>query len=521
MDGSAAPGVSDADFAKMLAGRRVCVAGLGVSGPPAARVLAGLGATVTAVDSRDDSEGQAIAGALADSGVSVLLGEQAAATVPPGTDLVVTSPGWTPAAPLLVAAAQSGIEVMGDVELAWRLRPALQGGGRQRWLAVTGTNGKTTTVLMLALMLQAGGYRAVAAGNVGTSLADVVTDPEPYEVVAVELSSFQLHWSSTIRPLAAVVLNVAAHHLDWHGTFEAYVADKAKIFAPGTIVIGNADDARSAAMAQAARLRGAPRSAMFRLGQPAAGELGVADGFLVDRAFTERPSDAGVRLAALTDLAALSEVLVPDGSVAPQPSRGLPPDGSHPRAERPPAPHNVADALAAAALARAYGAPAQAISAGLLAFRPEPHRIALVASVAGVDYVDDSKATNPHAAAASLAAYDHVVWAAGGLLRGAEDDLDELVGGAATRLRGVVLFGADRAKIASALVRHAPKVPVIEVTGTDTGAMDYVVMAAAKMAEPGDTVLLAPATQSFDMFRDYPARGDAFAAAVRRLAARR
>jgi len=271
----------------------------------------------------------------------------------------------------------------------------------------------------------------------------------------------------------------------------------------------------------AARLRGAPRSAMFRLGEPAEGELGVVDGYLVDRAFiTGQPGGPGVRLAALTDLAALAEIPVP-GDAAGQAAAGQPGGERRPGPARPPAPHNVADALAAAALARAYGTPAEAISAGLLAFRPEPHRIAMVACLSGVDYVDDSKATNPHAAAAALSAYDHVVWVAGGLLRGAEDDLDELVGGAASRLRGVVLFGADRDKIAAALVRHAPKVPVIEVTGTDTGAMDYVVAAAARLAEPGDTVLLAPAAQSFDMFRDYPARGDAFAAAVRRLAATR
>jgi len=482
-------------FAGSLDGLGVCVAGLGVSGPPAARVLAAHGALVTAVDSRDDDERRALADKLAGIGVRVLLGAQAAATVPPGTELVVTSPGWQPDAPLLAAAAASGIDVIGDVELAWRLRPVLASGGRQQWLAVTGTNGKTTTVRMLAHMLSAAGYRAVAAGNVGTSLADIVAEPDPYDVVAVELSSFQLHWSSTIRPLAAVVLNIAAHHLDWHGTFEAYTADKAKIFAPGTIAIGNADDERSARLAVAAGETGrASRVAFFRLGEPGPGELGVAGGFLADRAFAGAP---GARLAVLADVCGADETL---------------------RA-RPPAPHKVADALAAAALARAYGAPAEAISAGLLAFRPEPHRITLVRNVAGVDYVDDSKATNPHAAAASLAAYEAVVWVAGGLLKGAEEDLDQVVAAVAARLRGAVLIGADRDKIAAALRRHAPEVPVVEVSRTDTGVMDFVVNAAAELAGPGDTVLLAPAAQSFDMFRDYPARGDAFAAAVGRLAA--
>ncbi len=487
-------GATGAVFAARLAGRRVCVAGLGVSGPPAARVLAARGAIVTAVDTRDDDDRRAIAAALGGDGIRVLLGEAAAATPPAGTELVVTSPGWKPSAPLLAAAAAAGVEVMGDVELAWRLRPSLAGGGRQRWLAVTGTNGKTTTVRMLALILTAAGYRAVAAGNVGTSLADVVTEPDPYEVVAVELSSFQLHWSSTIQPFAAVVLNVAAHHLDWHGTMEAYAADKARIFAAGTLAIGNADDEGSARMASAAG-----GTVRFRLGEPGPGELGVAGGFLVDRAFGGPGQADGVRLAAVADLHG-------SGQAA----------GS-----RAPAPHIVADALAAAALARAYGAPAGAVSAGLAAFRPDPHRITLVSSVGGIDYIDDSKATNPHAAAASLAAYDPVVWVAGGQLKGAAADLDRLVGAAAARLRGVVLFGADRDIIAAALTRHAPEVPVVEVAGTDTGAMDIVVKAAAELARPGDTVLLAPAAQSFDMFRDYPARGDAFAAAVRRLAAAR
>ncbi len=494
MTGAAADPAGAGSFAASLAGRRVCVAGLGVSGPPAARVLAARGALVTAVDSRADEAGRALAAELEGHGVLVLLGPEAAARLPDGADLVITSPGWKPDAPLLASAAEAGVDVMGDVELAWRLRPVLAGGRRQQWLAVTGTNGKTTTVRMLALMLQAAGYRAVAAGNVGTSLADVVTEPEPYEVVAVELSSFQLHWSSTIVPFAAVVLNIAAHHLDWHGTLEAYAADKAKIFAAGTIAIGNADDERSAKMAALAG-----PAAMYRLGEPGAGELGVSGGYLVDRAFRQDGEDLAVRLAALADVC-----------------------GSDPAARaRPPAPHNVSDALAAAALARAYGAPAGAVGGGLLRHQPDPHRIELVAAIGGVDYIDDSKATNPHAAAAALGAYDPVVWIAGGLLKGAAADLDQLAGDAAARLRGAVLFGADRKILAAALARHAPDVPVVEVPETDTGAMDLVVKAAAALARPGDTVLLAPAAQSFDMFRDYPARGTAFAEAVRRLAAAR
>ncbi len=188
---------------------------------------------------------------------------------------------------------------------------------------------------------------------------------------------------------------------------------------------------------------------------------------------------------------------------------------------RPAAPHNLANALAAAALARSLHhaglltVPAAAVSAGLRAVDPGAHRIAHVETIDGVDFVDDSKATNAHAAAASLQAFPHVVWVAGGLAKGGQ--FGELVEGAADRLRGAVLIGRDRAAVAEALARHAPEIPVVEVAGTDTGAMDDVVRAAAALARPGDTVLLAPACASMDMFRDYAERGDTFAAAVRRL----
>jgi UDP-N-acetylmuramoylalanine--D-glutamate ligase len=470
-------------------GQRVVVAGLGITGQSVVSLLAGRCASVTAVDTRDDAERQALAERLAKDGVQVRLGPAGLgpeASVPPGTALVVTSPGLRPDTPLLARAVADGVEVIGDVELAWRLRPVLPGGGRQRWLAVTGTNGKTTTVRMLAAMLAAAGHRSVAAGNVGVPILDVVTDPEPYPVVAVELSSFQLYWSTTIAPLAAVVLNVAAHHLDWHDDIRAYVAAKARIYAPGTIAVCNADDPQTVAMADAAVSAGAAsRKVAFRLGPPGPGELGVADGWLTDRAFGTEP--AGMRLVAAAEI-------------------------------RPAAPHNVADALAAAALARANGDEPASIAAGLAAFVPEPHRISLVADLNGVAFVDDSKASNPAAAAASLASFPSIVWIAGGLFRGTDADLDAIVTAAAPRLRAAVLLGTDAGRFSGALARHAPDVPVTELASTDTGVMDQVVARAVAVARRGDTVLLAPAAQSWDMFTDYGARGDAFAAAVRRLA---
>jgi UDP-N-acetylmuramoylalanine--D-glutamate ligase len=461
--------------------RLVCVAGLGVSGPPAARALAARGAQVTVLDSGDDEIRRRRAAELGRLGIRVLLGRAAGeAGVPPGTELVVTSPGWRPDAPLLAAAGRAGIPVIGDIELAWRLRPAFPDGTAQAWLGVTGTNGKTTTVKMLAAMLAAAGLRAAAAGNVGTSAVEAVTEAGPYRVLAVELSSFQLHWSCSLRPLAATVLNLAADHIDWHGDMESYARDKARIFAPGTIAVCNADDpwSRRLAAGAAALSRVIP----FRLGPPAPGEFGVSGGALVDRAF-----GANVELAPVSDV-------------------------------RPAAPHNVANALAAAALARAYGVEAAAVGAGLRAFEPEPHRITRVADLDGVCYVDDSKATNPHAAAASLATYPSVVWVAGGMLRGEAADIDDLVHGVASRLRAAVLLGRDRGVLRQALARHAPDVPVVELAGTDTRIMERVVTEAAALAAPGDTVLLAPAAASLDMFRNYGARGDAFAAAVRALA---
>ncbi|HEX6919728.1 MAG TPA: UDP-N-acetylmuramoyl-L-alanine--D-glutamate ligase [Actinomycetes bacterium] len=452
-------------------GVRVCVAGIGVSGAAAARVLAARGARVTAVDGRDGEQERARAVELASLGVECRLGGSAAEAVPDGTELLVTSPGWRPDQPLLAAAATAGVPVWGEVELAWRLRdPAVP------WLGVTGTNGKTTTVQMLESILVAAGCRAVAAGNVGLPLLDAVLADPAYDVIAVEVSSFQLHWTESVRFHAGAVLNVAPDHLDWHGSMAAYAETKARIWRGARWALANAD------APETVRLAGDREGVVtFTLGEPAAGQLGVSGGRLVDRAFGDGDE---VVLAAVVDV-------------------------------RPPAPHNLANALAAAGLARALGVPASAVRDGLRAFAPGAHRIALVGTVAGVDYVDDSKATNPHAAAASLAAYGSVVWVAGGLAKGAR--FEDLVEGAAGRLRGVVLLGRDRALVAEALARHAPDVPVVDVPGTDTGAMDDVVRAAAGLARPGDTVLLAPACASMDMFSSYAERGDAFAAAVGRL----
>ncbi|MFD8953108.1 UDP-N-acetylmuramoyl-L-alanine--D-glutamate ligase [Streptomyces xanthophaeus] len=465
-------------------GKNITVAGLGVSGVSAARALAGLGASVTVVDGGDGEGLRARADELAGLGISVRLGD--AQTLPEGTDLVVTSPGWKPDSPLFAAAAAAGVEVVGDVEIAWQLR-GLASGQPVPWLAITGTNGKTTTTQMLASILKAAGLRTAAVGNIGTPIIDVVLDEGAYDVLAVELSSYQLHWAPSLRAHSAAVLNLAPDHLDWHGSMEEYAADKGRIYEGNTVAcVYNVADPATERLVEDADVEEGCRAIGFTLGAPGPSMLGVVDGILVDRAFVENRQKNAQELAQVEDV-------------------------------NPPAPHNIANALAAAALARAFGVEPRAVRDGLRNFRPDAHRVAHVDEVDSVTYVDDSKATNTHAAEASLAAFEPVVWIAGGLAKGAT--FDELVQKSAKRLRGVVLIGADRALIAEALARHAPEVPVVDLARTDTGAMLAAVREAARLAEPGDTVLLAPACASMDMFANYNKRGDAFADAVRELAA--
>ncbi|MCV7195788.1 UDP-N-acetylmuramoyl-L-alanine--D-glutamate ligase [Mycobacterium angelicum] len=411
--------------------------------------------------------------------------------------LVVTSPGFRPEAPVLAAAAAAGVPVWGDVELAWRLDAAGSYGPPRRWVVVTGTNGKTTTTSMLHAMLTAGGLRSALCGNIGNPVLEVLA--EPVDLFAVELSSFQLFWAPSLRPEAGAVLNIAEDHLDWHPTMAEYSAAKARVLTGRVAVVG-LDDARAAALLDSAP---AQVRAGFRLGEPGAGELGVRDGILVDRAFAD-------------DLPLLPAASIPV-----------------------PGPVGVLDALAAAALARSVGVSADAIAAAIASFQVGRHRAEVVAVADGIRYVDDSKATNPHAAEASVLAYPRVVWVAGGLLKGAS--LDAEVARIASHLVGAVLIGQDRAEVAEALSRHAPDVPVVQVvTGEDVGmhataevlvtnvtqddnagetigtrVMTVAVAAARQLAKPGDTVLLAPAGASFDQFTGYADRGDAFAAAVR------
>ncbi len=485
----AQPSGLSAELEPLAPGVRVLVVGAGITGRAVLAALTPLGVLA------DLTDGNPMAlEPFAYDGVRVIDADSAAQRVGEYA-LVVVSPGVPPSAAIPVAAAAADVPVWGDVELAWRLDRSGRYGPPRRWLVVTGTNGKTTTTSMLQAMLTAGGLRSLLCGNIGAPVLDVLG--EPSELLAVELSSYQLYWSSSLAPEAGVVLNVAEDHLDWHGSFAHYAAAKARALDGRVAVVGRDDPIAAGLLAGAS----ATVKVGFTLDDPVPGELGVRDGMLVDRAFGA------------------------DTTLAPVDAIGVA------------GPVGVLNALAAAALARAVDVAPPAIADALAAFRVGRHRAEVVAVTDDdLTWVDDSKATNPHAAQASLLAYPRVIWIAGGLLKGTS--VEDLVMATADRLGGVVLIGRDRGEIAKALSRHAPDVPVAEVvTGEDAGVhetngsvvthvttepgapigpqvMAGVIAAARGLATPGDTVLLAPAGASFDQFTSYGDRGDQFAAAI-------
>ncbi len=440
-------------------------------------------------DTAANVEKAAILGVL---DADVRLGPGSTAVLPE-CDLVVASPGWRPSAPLLQQARHRGVPIWGEVELAWRM---MQPDRVVPWLAVTGTNGKTTTVNMLESMLVAAGLKTSAVGNVGRPIVEAILDEVSYDVLAVELSSFQLHYAHSLALHSAAVLNLHPDHLEWYAdpaswdsdaadAMAAYAADKARIYSRVThSCVYNVADEATLHMVEEADVTEGARAIGFTLGIPTIGQLGVVDDLLVDRAFIAQRRDSAMELGKLSDV-------------------------------RPYAPHNVENALAAAALARSFGVPATAVRDGLRNLELGDHRIQTIAEADGVRWVDDSPATNPHAAASSLRAFDSIVWIAGGQAKGTS--FDELVQAYGDKLRAAVLLGVDREVIADALARHAPQIPVTVIDSTDTGAMAQAVAAARGFARPGDVVLLAPGCASKDMFSGYDARGTAFAQAVRAI----
>ncbi|MDO5673123.1 MAG: UDP-N-acetylmuramoyl-L-alanine--D-glutamate ligase [Actinomycetaceae bacterium] len=479
-----------------LKGADIGILGLGTSGIAAAEVLTTLGAKVSAYESNEDAleKAQASLG----TGISFVhttspqdFAERAVAG---GHSLYITSPGISVLSPVRLGLVKAGRRVISEVELAWRLYSE---GVTPRipWLTLTGTNGKTTTVRLLAHMLIARGTVSTAVGNVGTPIVQVVAEGA-CDVLAVELSSFQLHDTYSVSPWASACLNVAPDHIDWHGSFDAYVADKARVYErTQKACVYNEADSRTLKMVEEADVIEGCRAVSVTCGAPDVSQLGIIEDVLVDRAFLETRHKQALELATFADLEHLTGGVTPSTAL-------------------------LTDVLTAAALARAYGVEPEYVRQGLRDFELDAHRRQLVATVGGVSYIDDSKATNAHAAQASLQDISPgtAVWIAGGLAKG--QDFTDLVKAIAPKLKAVVLIGEDQAPFLSALGNEAADTPVFCIEGKDD-VMKRAVGRAAEVATPGDSVVLAPASASWDQFENYAQRGHDFADAVEFLGAKR
>jgi len=394
-------------------------------------------------------------------------------------DLVIVSPGWKTDHPMIIELSHHCSEMLSEIDFAWRIKEELA--PHQRWVALTGTNGKTTTVNMIQSIFNSASIHGVACGNVGEPVISALDREDHYDVLALELSSFQLQWSNLPRFTACALLNIAPDHIDWHGSFEEYGSAKIKLLEYSDLAVINLQDPEVV-------LRSAPWSGkkiFYSLETPRAGEIGLVDNLLVDRAFTGDPTVA-VDFAEILDI-------------------------------NPSVPHNVSNAMAAAALALALGISHEEIRSGLQSFRLDHHRLERILERDGVVWVNDSKATNPHAAIAAILSHLSVVWIAGGLAKGAT--MDSLVHRCAKRIRAAILIGADALLIAQALTEQAPEIPyfIIPYRENSEQLMHDVVSKAHELAVSGDTVLLAPACASMDQFKDYAQRGEIFASTVREV----
>jgi UDP-N-acetylmuramoylalanine--D-glutamate ligase len=458
-------------FSQDLQHKKVLVLGAGVTGLASTRALIARDVNVTIVDDTVASDSEFSISNPSEVSVSDF-------------DFLLISPGWKESHPLIQKAKGDQIALLNEIDLAWAIKEERSPG--QKWLALTGTNGKTTTVEMTAAALRAGGLHAVACGNVGKTVIECVDSAESYDVLVLELSSFQLHWLQRAEFVASAILNIADDHADWHGSFESYAQAKISILDRSMTAILNGDDKE--VVTRTAHWNG--RKVFYSLDTPGPGEIGVVEELLVDRAFVADPQEASM-IAEVVDV-------------------------------KPTVPHNVSNALAAAGLARTVGISHEAIGKALSEFTLGRHRIEVVAEGNGITWIDDSKATNPHAATASILSALSVIWIAGGLAKGA--DVSALVARAHPRIKTAILIGTDRALFATALAEHAPHVKVIEVDppsdyqrgGASNSFMEAIVAAAQSHAGAGDTVLLAPSCASMDQFVSYADRGDRFADAVRK-----
>jgi UDP-N-acetylmuramoylalanine--D-glutamate ligase len=445
------------NFVSELSGKNCLVVGAGVTGRAVHDALLKFGATSMIFDEKVAGDKDVIN------------------KIPTSVDLVVVSPGWRIDHPVIVKLRSTGVAVLSEIDFAWQVKQVLV--PKQRWIALTGTNGKTTTIKMVESIFKSARINGVACGNVGQTVIAAVCSDKPFDYLAIELSSFQIQWSDLPRYESVVLLNIAEDHIDWHGSFENYAASKLKLLKQANKVILNKADP------QIVNRVGKDSAVWFSLTTPTAGELGVVENLLIDRAFSTTTDEAN-EIAELVDIT-------------------------------PTVPHNISNALAAAALALSIGIKYEYVKAGLKNFATDHHRMELVVSKDEINWIDDSKATNPHAATASLLSNFKVIWIAGGLAKGAS--MGELVTRCASRIKAVILIGQDRELIASAFAEHSAATELVRVEQISDAKtlMSDVVKVAIKLAKPGDTVLLAPACASMDQFDSYVQRGELFAEAVK------
>lgn len=397
-------------------------------------------------------------------------------------DLAIVSPGWRLDHLVISNLKSAGVEILSEIDFAWNLKAELN--PEQIWVAVTGTNGKTTTIQMLESIFIAAGVSGIACGNVGTTVVDALTGANKFDVLALELSSFQISWSLLPQYHAVAVLNIAPDHIDWHGSFDEYANAKLKLLTQSKTALLNLNDPEI--ILRSASWTG--RKVFFGFDSPQAGEIGLVEELLIDRAFVSSLDTAEV-IAELSDI-------------------------------KPAVPHNVSNAMAAAGLALAVGIAHPQVKVGIANFQLDKHRLQTVLSKDGITWVNDSKATNPHAATAALLSHLSNIWIAGGLAKGAK--MDDLVRRTASRIKAAIIIGKDGELIATALENHAPDVKIYRISKSagPEDLMDQVVTCAKEIAELGDTVLLAPACASMDQFTSYSHRGDLFAQSVSNLVAK-
>ncbi|MEY3406024.1 MAG: hypothetical protein RLZZ556_96 [Actinomycetota bacterium] len=462
---------------------RVVVFGLGVTGFSVADTLAELQAKVLVIAEKADPERIDILQVL---GVQVEVSsdesEQIALLQEFQPDLVITSPGVQPVSSFIKEVIRKELPLWTDIDLAWRVRD--KHGANSQWICITGTNGKTTVTQMVESMALAAGIRAKACGNIGVPILDAVRDPEAFQVLVVELSSFQLHYLNKIEPMVSAVLNVADDHLDWHGSFEAYGLAKGKIFDNTRVCcVYNSEDQLTQKLMNDSVNSDKAQAVGFTRFTPMPNEVGWVEDILVDRALVEK-ADEAAELATLADLRNIPVL----------------------------SPHLLANVAAAAAIGRAAGIQPNEISLALQAFKLDAHRIELVLDKDGIRWIDDSKATNPHAAAASLSSFDSVIWIVGGLLKGV--DISDLVSKYSKILKAAIVIGVDREPVIAAIAKYVPELPVFEIATAKDEVMLQAVRKAKEISAAGDVVLLAPAAASMDQFVDYADRGESFSRCV-------